>query len=139
MLNPRIHIVCGMCGCNHMFEYEIVTEINDDTDEPEQVVYIVCKNCGSLTGLEEIIKEKKKKEIEKELTEDEKFWKEHKLGDEYQMDGKPDKWKIVYYPIFEDGKTNEKYNESRALVEKPIVGGTDFREIPLRYLTKFIK
>jgi len=52
------------------------------------------------------------------------------------MDGKPDKWKIAYYPILEDGKTNEKYNEPRALVEKPIVGGTDFREIPLRYLTK---
>jgi hypothetical protein len=77
--------------------------------------------------------------IPRELTEGEKLWKEHKIGDEYQMDGKPDKWKIAYYPILEDGKTNEKYNEPRALVEKPIVGGTDFREIPLRYLTKFIK
>lgn len=53
------------------------------------------------------------------------------------MDGKPDKWKIAYYPILEDGKTGEKYNESRALVEKPIVGEIDFREIPLRYLTKW--
>jgi len=79
------------------------------------------------------------KEIKKELTEEEKFWQDHKIGDEYQMDGKPDKWKISYYPILEDGKTNEKYNESRALVEKPIVGGTDFREIPLRYLTKIGK
>ena len=71
-----------------------------------------------------------------------KIWKEHKLGDEYQMDGKPDKWKVVYYPIFENGKTNEVYEEPRALVEKPILGkliekiGTDFREVPLRYLTK---
>lgn len=69
-------------------------------------------------------------------------WAGHKIGDEYQMDGKRDCWKIAYYPIFEDGKTSEVYDEPRALAEKPIVGksgervGTDFREVPLRYLTK---
>jgi hypothetical protein len=68
-------------------------------------------------------------------------WVNHKIGNEYQMDGKPDKWKIAYYPLFEDGKTNEVYDEPRALVEKTIFGkfdekiGTDFREVPLRYLT----
>ena len=67
-----------------------------------------------------------------------KIWQEHKLDDEYQMDGKLDLWKIAYYPIFENGKTNEVYEEPRALVEKPIVGGTDFREVPLRYLTKCV-
>jgi hypothetical protein len=73
----------------------------------------------------------------------ENIWKEHRIGDEYTMDGKSDKWKIAYYPIFEDGKNGEVYDEPRALVEKPIRGGkfnevigTDFREIPLRYLTK---
>jgi hypothetical protein len=84
--------------------------------------------------LDNIIIEEQK--TEKELTEDQKFMQNHKIGDEYQMDGKPDKWKIAYYPILEDAKTNEKYDEPRALVEKPIKGGTDFREIPLRYLTK---
>jgi hypothetical protein len=63
------------------------------------------------------------------------IWLAHKIGDIYSMDGKPG-WKIVYYPIFEDGKTRKKYDEPRALVEKPIEGGTDFREVPLRYLTK---
>lgn len=63
------------------------------------------------------------------------LWKQHKIGDTYTMDGKPDLWKIAYYPIFEDGKTGAEYEEARALVEKPIIGGTDFREIPLRYLT----
>ena len=53
----------------------------------------------------------------------------------YTMDGKQDKWKIAYYPINECGKTGETYEEPRALIEKPIPGGTDFREIPLRYLT----
>lgn len=68
-----------------------------------------------------------------------KTWLAHKLGDEYQMDMKPDKWKIAYYPIFENGKTNEPYTEPRALVEKPIEGGIDFREVPLRYLSKVTK
>lgn len=62
-------------------------------------------------------------------------WTSHKIGDVYVMDGVSG-WKIAYYPIFEDGKTNEQYNEPRALVEKPIANGTDFREVPLRYLTK---
>lgn len=77
-----------------------------------------------------------------EATLDE-FWITHKIGDQYVMDNKPDKWKIAYYPIFEDGKTMESYEEPRALIEKPILGdkfgeiiGTDFREVPLRYLTR---
>lgn len=53
----------------------------------------------------------------------------------YTMDGKPNLWKIAYHPINECGKTGEVYEEPRALVESPIEGGTDFREIPLRYLT----
>lgn len=64
------------------------------------------------------------------------IWISHKIGNEYLMDGKKDKWKIVYYPIFEDGKTNKVYEEPRCLVENPIEGGIDFREVPLRYLNK---
>lgn len=60
----------------------------------------------------------------------------HKIGDKYTMDNKSDLWKIAYYPIFEDAKTKEIYEEPRALVEKPIKDGIDFREVPLRYLTK---
>ena len=66
------------------------------------------------------------------------LWVDHSIGDKYTMDGKPNLWKIAYYPIFADGKTGEEYVEPRALVEKPIVGGTDFREVPLRYLNKDI-
>ncbi len=64
-----------------------------------------------------------------------KLYKNHRIGFTYTMDGKPDLWKIAYYPIFEDGKTGELYKEPRALIEKPIKGGIDFREVPLRYLT----
>lgn len=76
------------------------------------------------------------------------IWQDHKIVDTYTMDGKPELWKISYYPLF--GTYNNKttkdleiievrwiYFESpRALIEKPITGGTDFREMPLHYLTK---
>lgn len=65
-------------------------------------------------------------------------WLNHSIGDTYTMDGKPDLWKIAYYPILEDGKTGEVYNEPRALVERQIENGIDFREVPLRYLTKVL-
>lgn len=65
------------------------------------------------------------------------LWKNHVIGNTYTMDDKGE-WKIVYYPIFECGKTGEEYSEPRALVETPAVfngeKGTDFREVPLRYL-----
>ena len=64
------------------------------------------------------------------------LWVSHKLEDTYRMDNKPDQWKISYYPIFRDGRTGQQYEEPRALVEKPIEGGIDFREVPLRYLTR---
>jgi hypothetical protein len=62
------------------------------------------------------------------------IWQTHKIGQVYKMDAS-DGWKIAYYPIFENGKTGEVYNEPRALIERPIIGGTDFREVPLRYLS----
>ncbi len=68
------------------------------------------------------------------------IWINHSIGDRYTMDNRSDKWKIAYYPIFEDGKTGQKYNEPRALIEKPAVfnevEGIDLREVPLRYLNK---
>lgn len=76
-------------------------------------------------------------------------WKNHKVGDFYTMDGKPELWKIAYYPLFGtwDNKKNRQmqvlehewvdFKEPRALIERPIEGGgTDFREVPLFYLTK---
>lgn len=71
------------------------------------------------------------------------LWKQHELGKEYLMinrdQSKDPGWKIAYYPIFEDGKTGQEYDEPRALVEKPFLApdGTqsnDLREMPLRYL-----
>lgn len=73
---------------------------------------------------------------------DDPIWKNHTVGDTYTMDGKPDLWKIAYYPLFgtykgpEEERVWEEFDHPRALVEKPMKnGGIDFREIPLFYLT----
>ena len=62
-------------------------------------------------------------------------WVTHKIGDKYFMAKDKGDWKIAYYPIMQEE------GEPRALVEKPIFSGanqigTDFREVPLRYLEK---
>lgn len=60
------------------------------------------------------------------------LWVSHKVGDIYIMDGEPG-WKIAYYPLLGEG-------EPKALVERPKrfggTMGTDFREVPLRYLQR---
>ena len=63
------------------------------------------------------------------------LWLSHKINESiYFMDGKPDKWKIVYYPLFQDGKTQEYYDEPRALVQNIDKKGFWSKEVPLRYL-----
>lgn len=77
-------------------------------------------------------------------------WCDHNIGDRYTMidvGGRedPSVWKIAYYPLFGTYKGENElkkwvlFEEPRALVEKPITGGIDFREVPLRYLKKIIE
>lgn len=67
------------------------------------------------------------------------LWQQHQIGDTYSMDGVPG-WKIAYYPILECGQSGKQYDRPRVLVEKPrmfgAVMGTDFREVPMCFLTK---
>ncbi len=48
----------------------------------------------------------------------------------------------MYYPIFGCGKTQEEYDEPRALMETERtyngVKGMDLREMPLRYVERII-
>jgi hypothetical protein len=60
MAHAKLHIICGNCGCNHMFDYKIKTEIDDDTHEEYQTVYIGCNNCGTLHSLDDNAKQLKK-------------------------------------------------------------------------------
>lgn len=63
------------------------------------------------------------------------LWLNHKIGNSYSIKGDNRRWQLAYYPIFEDGNTREVYSEPRALMETPLEDGTDFREMPLRYIT----
>jgi len=47
MVNAKLHIICGNCGCNNHFEYEIVKDAKDFGDCMEDGVYIKCKNCST--------------------------------------------------------------------------------------------
>jgi hypothetical protein len=60
MGNPRIHIICGICGNNKMFTYRVREDIDDDTEQPIQCVSLSCGNCHSLTDLDELMPEDKK-------------------------------------------------------------------------------
>lgn len=59
-VNKKLHIICGMCGCDSMLSYSIseaYEETDDDNDEYKTVqdVCIHCDNCGTITVLDEVI------------------------------------------------------------------------------------
>jgi hypothetical protein len=60
MAHARLHMICGNCGQNDMFDYRISTEINDNTNEKYQLVYIGCNNCNTLHVLDDNAKQIKK-------------------------------------------------------------------------------
>lgn len=54
MAAAKLHMICGNCGCNDMFDYHIDPKGHDVTeDEPkfEPAVFIVCNNCATLHDL----------------------------------------------------------------------------------------
>jgi len=53
MANAKLHIICGNCGQNDMFGYEVVQEEEDVTAKVESRVYIYCNNCSTLHDLED--------------------------------------------------------------------------------------
>lgn len=57
--NPDVHIICGKCGCSTMMKYKLSEEKNDD-GKKITVVYLICNNCNTLTGLDELIKQENK-------------------------------------------------------------------------------
>lgn len=49
MANPRIHVICGMCGSREEMSYEVVS------DAEGTYVHLSCANCASLTNLDEVL------------------------------------------------------------------------------------
>ena len=43
----RLHIICGNCGCNDMWEWEYQEKMLDQNE----TVYISCGNCSTLHDL----------------------------------------------------------------------------------------
>ena len=70
------------------------------------------------------------------------LWKFHEIGNIYSMrnmdGGISEGWKIAYYPIFQVLRGGEwiEVDQARALIERPMGKGTDFREVPIIFLTK---
>ena len=56
MANAKLHIICGNCGCNDDFTFEVVKDGKDVSDTEtkfEDAFYIWCENCGTLHDLED--------------------------------------------------------------------------------------
>jgi len=52
----KLHIICGACGCNTMFEYKPVKDIDDKTNKKILKVYIICNNCSTVFDLDDYAK-----------------------------------------------------------------------------------
>jgi RNase P subunit RPR2 len=55
MVNAKLHVICGNCGCNHMFQYSVRMSINDAIEPNEEYpsVSIICDNCSTIHQLED--------------------------------------------------------------------------------------
>lgn len=47
MANTKLHIICGNCGCNNEFTYQIMDD-EDLNADPFQRVIIICNNCHTI-------------------------------------------------------------------------------------------
>jgi len=61
---PRVHIICGACGCKKMLQYRIERDgaYDDDTDTYSDTVWLSCKNCSTVTELDELMEAEQRKE-----------------------------------------------------------------------------
>lgn len=57
-LNPNLHIICGKCGCNNELSFKLNLRGNDNGDSVYPSVFVSCRNCGTLTGLDEEVEDK---------------------------------------------------------------------------------
>ncbi len=58
----RIHIICGICGSDEHMNYKVNHDANifnkaEENEYRKDAVVISCDNCGSITYLDEVMKE----------------------------------------------------------------------------------
>jgi hypothetical protein len=64
MVNARLHVICGNCGCLATNErpddlfFQIHEKGHDYGDYQLPAVYITCRNCSTIHDLSETVKEK---------------------------------------------------------------------------------
>ena len=61
--NPRIHIICGICGNKDMIDFNIHRDyeyVNEGEPNEKMIdrVIVRCGNCDSITDLNEVIDQK---------------------------------------------------------------------------------
>lgn len=70
-INPPLHIICGKCGCKNEISFKINPTGNCNTEGDEYpAVFVSCDNCGTLTGLDEVIPQKGNLLLPKTYTEE---------------------------------------------------------------------
>lgn len=76
---------------------------------------------------------------QKDVLDQQRKWLGFLIQRKCKMDGE-DGWELIYYPVLDNPKTKEVYEEPRAVVGKNIFDkngvaiGIDIKEVPLRYL-----
>ena len=54
MAKAKLHIICGNCGCNDNFTYEIESQgICNDDGSYSPDAFIFCGNCSTLHSLDD--------------------------------------------------------------------------------------
>ena len=57
MVMARLHIICGNCGCNELFESKLERDfIENENGSFEDETAIHCKNCSTIHFLSDSIK-----------------------------------------------------------------------------------
>lgn len=51
MVMAKIHIICGNCGCNDMWEASIEKDWNDYGDYSTDGIIMKCNNCSTIHDL----------------------------------------------------------------------------------------
>ena len=53
MARARLHLICGNCGCNYMWEWEHKKKVAHEDGEVicDEDVHICCGNCGTLHSI----------------------------------------------------------------------------------------
>jgi uncharacterized Zn finger protein len=60
MVRARLHIICGNCGSNDDWQYEIVENAQDFGDYFKPDTYLWCGNCATLHPISSYMPEKER-------------------------------------------------------------------------------